>query len=195
MEQNIDIFITYNGTGNAYQSVAPILIDKYDSILPEFLINYWRENGLCNFKDGFFSMVNPDDYAEILSFFKKDTAHCHVVLRTAFGGLIYLNQKAKIRKRIEGEERKYNYICPIRRNVTHFTDYLHDVMNGWLTTEEIYAPLMFSNLYDQARKRLPPPAPDECYAFVPAIALGGDMDPDNIALVKQKEHLLFLSQL
>jgi hypothetical protein len=36
---------------------------------------------------------------------------------------------------------------------------------------------------------------DECFAFVPAFALGGSPETSDIEKVKLREHLLFLSQL
>ncbi len=68
-------------------------------------------------------------------------------------------------------------------------------MNGWLTDEAIYAPLMLYYLYISARKRLKAPAVDECYGFKPAIALGGDMYSESLEVFKIKEHLSFLAQL
>lgn len=188
--ESIELFYEYNGQGIFYQNVSDEVIYQYQNILPDFLINIWRDKGLSHFNDGFFWIVNPNDYKEIISLYKIDSSKLHVVLRTAFGGFIYFNEDGN-----NNPEKKYNYICPIYNQVSYFTNRLSAVMNGWLTSEDIYAPLMFSNLYEQARKKLPIPAPDECYGFVPAIALGGDFDADNIKIVKMKEHLSMLSQL
>lgn len=186
----IKAFHDFNGKETFYQNVKQNTIDKYQDILPKFLIKIWKDKGLSHYKDGFFWLVNPDEFEETISFFKTDISKIHVVMRTGFGGLIYLNEAGN-----DNPERKFNYLCPIYNNVTPLTDKLDVVMNGWLTTEEVYAPMMFSHIYEQARKRLPIPAADECYGFVPALALGGDFDADNIKIVKMKEHLSMLSQL
>ncbi|MDX2304714.1 MAG: GAD-like domain-containing protein [Microscillaceae bacterium] len=189
---NLRAFYEFNGDGIFYKDVPDDIIQKYSTTIPEFLLEIWKTKGLSFFKDGFFWLVNPDEYAEILSFFIPKNENLHVVIRTAFGGLIFLDDNST---KITNKGEPYNYLCPINKEITGFTDTLDAVMNGWLTTEEIYAPLMFSNFYAWARERLPIPAPDECYGFVPAIALGGDLDPENIQIVKIKEHMAILSQL
>jgi hypothetical protein len=189
---NLKAFYEFNGKGVKYQDISKDVIDKYGKILPEFLIDIWKKDGLSYFNDGFIWFVDPDEYSGILSFFIPESKNLHVIMRTAFGGLFFM-------KEFENEHpelvRKYNYFCPIYRKGIKMSTLLEDTLNGWLTTEELLAPYMFSNLYSRARKRLPIPLYDECYGFVPAIAMGGDTEPDNIQIIKQKEHLSFLAQI
>jgi predicted DNA-binding WGR domain protein len=185
-------FYEFNGKGVKYQDIPNEVIEKYSKMLPEFLIKIWQDEGLSSFNDGFVWFVNPDEYSGILSLFVPESENLHVIMRTAFGGLFFMKEHENEHPELV---RKYSYFCPIYRKGIEMSDQLEDTLNGWLTTEELLAPYMFSNLYSWARKRLPIPAYDECYGFVPAIAMGGDMEPDNIQIVKQKEHLSFLAQI
>lgn len=191
MNNKIKAFYQYNPLDSIYASVPDSTIEKYQKLLPKFFIEIWKNEGLSSHKDGFFWLVNPEEYHELIKQFIPAQTSLHVLMRTAFGGLIYFDENSHAQK---GKE-QYNYLCPIYLQVTPFTSSLEAVMNGWLTTTEIYAPLMFYDLYVMARTKLPRPAADECFGFSPAIALGGDMESDHIKLFKIKEHLSFLSQL
>lgn len=189
----IKTFLEYNPVDKIYSIVPKNIIEKYQSIFPKFLLNLWENEGLSSHKDGFFWLVNPEEYNEIISQFLPNSGNLHVVIRTAFGGLIYLDESAKSSRKKNREA--YNYLCPIYLQTTSMTSSLDAVMNGWLTTDEIYMPLMFYNIYAIGRKKIPRPESNECFGFSPAVALGGDIDPNNIKLFKIREHLLFLSQL
>jgi len=68
------------------------IIYKYQGILPDELLLYWKEYGFSSFKDGLFWLTNPDDYIELVRDYLKDTPfedreNLYVVARTAFGEL------------------------------------------------------------------------------------------------------------
>ena len=64
-----------------------------------------------------------------------------------------------------------------------------------LCDPEIQEKILRSSLHEQMLPRIGPPARDECYAFEPALALGGPGTPDTIRRVKIREHLAILAQL
>src|SRR5262249_23314352 len=68
-----------------------------------------------------------------------------------------------------------------------FTAQLEDPQ--WLVDE------MYKGLYDGAVGRLGPPSFDEMYTFVPALAMGGAMEPDYLQRVPAAEGLAILFQL
>lgn len=174
--------------GEKYEGVNAETISHYETKLPSFLIEMWKENGLSHFNDGFWLTVNPNDYSEIMSWFVSNPSDKIPVLRTAFGGLIYLDLKPQ-------DEFTYFYLCPIKNQVIPLSDRLEDVFNSWLTTDFLYEPLMFYPVYHQARLRLPIVKPDECYGFVPAIGLGGELNASNVTIQNLKAHLNLLSQI
>lgn len=65
----------------------------------------------------------------------------------------------------------------------------------WLCDKEIAEKILRVSLYQEAVARLGPPARDECYAFEPALALGGPGTADTLRRVAVREHLGILAQL
>jgi Uncharacterized conserved protein len=193
MPNNLTAFNEHNPKDGIYATIPKATVNKYQNKLPKALIDIWEKEGLSSYKDGFFWLVNPDEYKEIIYQFIPNEDTLHVLIRTAFGGLIYLNEQAKKQK--NNSQEKYNYLCPIYLQVTPLTSDFTALMNGWLTTEDIYIPLMLYEVFRTAKKRLPSLQSDQCFGFTPAIALGGDITPDNISVFNIKEHLGFLSQL
>ncbi|WP_324604070.1 T6SS immunity protein Tdi1 domain-containing protein [Paenilisteria weihenstephanensis] len=49
--------------------------------------------------------------------------------------------------------------------------------------------------YQEAVKKLGTPAYDECFGYVPLLALGGSEKMENLQKVKLKEHILLISAL
>ena len=193
MSEKLKAFFEYNPLSFSYEDMPATAIDKYEHILPDYLIETWKTYGISSYQDSFFFLVNPEDYSANLSQFLPDVTSKHVIIRTALGGLIYFDESAEEACKRGGQQ--YSYLCPHYLQITPFTSNLAAVMNGWLTDEAIYAPLMFYYLYTAARKRLKAPAVDECYGFNLALALGGDMSSESLTVFKIKEHLSFLSQL
>ena len=45
---------------------APDLVEKYQSLLPEKLLQLWQDDGFGSIADGYLKVVNPDDFVELL---------------------------------------------------------------------------------------------------------------------------------
>ncbi len=192
MHSEIRAFYEYNPLDEIYAAVPDSVISRYRGTLPDFLLEIWANDGLSTHKDGFFRLVNPDDYHQLINSFILSDQQLQVVLSTAFGGMIFYDPD---NASPTAQGKHYSFFCPVFLQRTPLSNDLDAIMKGWLTTEEIYVPLMLYNLYTLARKRLPRPTANECYGFVPAIALGGDLDAGQISLYKLKLHLDFLAQL
>lgn len=188
----LDAFYEFNGTGEQFREVPAKMIKKYEGHFPRALLDLWKNSGLSSYNDGFLWFVDPEEYTSIISFFIQDADHLRVIIRTAFGGLIFMDTEAS---ETQGSRKKYNYLCPIYKEVTPLTNSFSALLNGWLTTEDIFGPIMLYGMYRMARERLSKPKAIESYGFIPAIALGGDLDAGHIEVFGVKEHLLFLSQL
>lgn len=194
--ETLSIFFEYDGEGTFYEEVSPTILKKYNAILPKYLLDLWEKRGLLHFKERFYWLVNPDEYyTSFYALFNSEDTHTFVLMRTGFGGLFILQKDCSPAKKKTNVEGKYYYYCPIFNQTTYLADSFKDVLNGWLTTKEIYESLTLWPIYKQATERLPKIEPNECYGFVPAIALGGDLDVENIKIIPIKEHLAFLAQL
>ena len=184
------------------QSVDQETLNRYQGVLPDRLLGYWKEYGFCGYGEGLFWLVNPVDYEELLELWLKDTPlwgkeNYYVFARSAFGRLYVWGDKS-------GDE-------------TRITPYEHTIMpvdmpNAPLTTEqrERFFGISISGinkkspdaydkddkfLFKKALKKLGTLEPDEMYAFVPALALGGVADLKFLQKVKLQEQLSILAQL
>lgn len=68
--------------------VNTALIEKYTGLLPNKIIDLWKECGFGVFYNGYLKVINPDDYIEIVkkSYFKGDISI--PIMITAFGDII-----------------------------------------------------------------------------------------------------------
>lgn len=158
-------------------------IAKYTGILPDFLLEEWRERGFSHYMKGLLQTTNPEDYYDVLEGWVTEPQKCHVVLRTAFGSMYYL------------KDSEYHYISVVHNLFSHLQKRLDFIIRFSLCNKENQKGILYKDIYTKAFKRLGAPGSDEVYAFIPAIALGGNYSPDTIKLAKLKEHLSFLEQI
>ena len=105
-----------------------------------------------------------------------------VFLRTAFGHLYFWQNGAVHSLDVHGG------------SVSEVTKRIHRIFT-LLCDKEVAEKMVRASLYQEAVKRLGPPTRDECYAFEPALALGGPGTADTLRRVAIREHLGILAQL
>ncbi|WP_119079985.1 T6SS immunity protein Tdi1 domain-containing protein [Chitinophaga alhagiae] len=181
----IDVFLRRHPKDEgSFPPAAATTIDKYSSRLPGFLLQLWKENGYCSFSKGFFWLVNPDDLAEETAAVAPDFKGALPALRTGLGAVFFEHNGA------------WHSYDPVYLDVTSYENFsLADVMNYSVTADESLNEYYYHHLYKKAYKRLGPVSYDECYGFVPAVALGGELAADSLQKVKLREYLQILSQL
>jgi hypothetical protein len=151
--------------------------------------------------DGFLHVVTPEvldgTLAEWLGGFQPSRTP---FARTALGDMIYirdLREKAQAMG-LDPELARTAHdvsLIDVRFKRTKvlamsFDDFVSDLADpAWLASE------LDKGLYDAAVERLGPPTFDEIYAFVPALGLGGAMDPDNLERQQADVALAILLQL
>jgi len=106
-----------------------------------------------------------------------------VILRTGFGDMIYWANSA-----FQLVDVDYGEHSTLTARAEVLFEYV-------LCPGELLEKVLDEPIFKKALPRLGPPAPDECYGYVPAIALGGTHEPSNLKRVKLNEHLSILSQL
>ena len=159
-------------------------IAQFKGILPDFLLQEWQQRGFASYANGLLITTNPNDFYDVMEDWDDEPQKCHLVMRIAFGGFYYL----------KNEEFHYRSVVH-NLKPTGFGKDLEVIIEFGLTDKGTQRDMFFSNIYTKALKHLGEQAYDEVYAFVPAIALGGDYNPASVQKVKLKEHLAFLSQL
>ena len=163
--------------------VSEEIIKKYESIIPSRFIQLWKTYGFGSFMQGYFKIINPDDYINFVraSYFEQSGIP---LLITAFGDIIVW------------ERQKYLYAVFYRYNTFDCVDtdncdfFFDDICDFDFQKKD----LRMKN-YNEALQLLGIPAYDECYAYVPLLSLGGAEKPENLQKVKLREHLELMFQM
>ncbi len=185
-----------------HQTPVPELsFKKFQGVLPDQLLKYWREEGWCGYANGLFWTVNPEDYSGLVELWLSDTPYeeiddYHVIARTAFGKLHAWGAR---------NNRSLVISCP--------TNSLVAIDKELRTPEEdptLAMQIFFSSkskkgcdlkdatgksLFDQALKKLGPLAPNEVYGFEPALVAGGANRVENLSKLDLFAHLTILREL
>lgn len=156
---------------------------RYEGRLPEALLTLWREVGRCAYGDGLLWFSDPEQFRDIVDdWVDFEPEATHVFLRTAFAHL-YLWYDGSA------------YSLDVQRGgLSQVTDDI-ELLFVLLGDEEIRERILRAPLFAEVNPRLGPLARDECYAFVPALALGGPGTPETVEKVKIREQLGILAQV
>jgi hypothetical protein len=158
-------------------------LKAYTGRLPATLLAEWEESGWCAYGRGLLWTVNPDEYTDILSDWVSNAELMIAYLRTAFGSIIYW----------DGSDNYFlDVLIGYRGKI--FRD-IGSVFNWHLCNDDYLDDVVRRPEFEEALPILGPPQRDECYAFTPAIALGGPGAADSLKRVKLREHLALLAQL
>ena len=164
-------------------SVSDDALRRYHGALPDELLAEWREVGWCCYEKGLLWLVDPQQFADVLDDWGPfDGAVPVVFLRTAFAHL-YLWHEGSV------------YSLDVQRGGLSRVTTRIDRMFTLLCDPEIKEKILRASLFEQAVPLLGGLARDECYAFEPALALGGSGALETLRRVKIREHLAILAQL
>jgi hypothetical protein len=170
--------------GPAYQAI-PVLPQDLASLsgtVPDPLIELWQSDGWAGYGKGLFWTIDPRHLADLLPRWPLMPTASMCFGRDAFANLYLLS---------DGMVYQYNVHRDEPDMVAMELDLFIEVC---LDDSEFRKSYMWSDLFDEVLKRLPPLRRDECYAFFPALALGGSVDAASLRSVKYYEHLEFLVQ-
>ena len=168
---------------NVISTVSNELINKYKTKLPEEVVMIWQEYGFGTFYNGYLKVINPDDFIVSL---EKSYFQGYVsipIFATAFGDLITWekNQFVGIVKYRYGD----NDIIS-----DGFEFFIDDVTDGELDEEYLSI-----SQYNEAIKKYGSLEYDECFGYVPLLALGGKESVDNLKKVKIREHIALVTEM
>ena len=203
MDESFAYFHNDEGFGPAINTAAvpPEVIAKFKGKLPDQLLSYWRQHGWSGYGNGLFWLVNPDEYEPALEAWIGDTPLMesdayYVIARSAFGEMFLWGAKSGQSLDIKS---LWGMMFP-RDN----SERVSQGKSGMLIQNFIVGldkkgldqkDHLDKPLFDRASKTLGSLAPDEMYAFEPALAIGGKADLKNLRKVKAVEHLVMLAQL
>ncbi|HHT7755651.1 TPA: T6SS immunity protein Tdi1 domain-containing protein [Streptococcus suis] len=164
-------------------SMPDDVIDKYKQQIPKELLELWKKEGQCLLLNGYLRVVNPDDYLKFIqrTYFRGKLSI--PIFITAFGDIITLeeNKYLRIVRYKDGD------FVSILENTYYFLLDLED--------EELLEDYFEIQLYEEAVARFGTLSFDQCFGFVPLLALGGQKHISNIDKVNTLEHLSLITQL
>jgi len=165
------------------EKIGKDLIDKYQSILPEKLLDIWREYGFGELLDGYLRIINPDDYQQLIkdTYFRGNISI--PIFVTAFGDVITYEEGDYIGM-IKYKYGSFNLISK------RFSYFLEDIADDYFLNECFQL-----SMYESALNLLGKLGHDECYGFVPLLGLGGKEEASNLKIVKTREHIALITQL
>jgi hypothetical protein len=194
MDEHFSFFLENFGPATDRQEVPQSSLIRYKNRLPKQLLDYWQEHGWCGYAQGLLWTVNPREYENILSDllaegpFDQDEK-CHVIARGAFGVLYVWGEKSGHCINIS------TYAARYRKFSSKFTGEKIDfgVQVFFSSLQPGYNDVV--GLFQPALDKLGKLSSSEMYGLVPALALGGSMELENLHKLPTIEHLEFLSQL
>jgi hypothetical protein len=203
IDEDFEYFYRNSGFGPAVDTrpVGEATLTFYRGKLPEKLLEYWKAYGFSGYGSGLFWMTDPSEYSEVLNAWIYGTPlygtdDFHVIGRTAFGRLMVWGTRTGPCMTILSMT---SMIFP-KDNSKWMSQGKGDFLaSSWVERldkvdldeeDEAGKPL-----FERAVKQLGHLAPDEMYAFTPALRAGGPCRLDHLKKVKAVEHLMLLAQL
>ncbi len=164
-----------------HSKVPEEIIRKYEGKIPEPFVEIWKAYGFGSFMQGYFKVINPDDYIAFVrkSYFEKKSIP---LLATAFGDIIVWERNEFIYILLY----RYNDFDGISKGCKYFFSDLED--------KEFIEDCIKPKNFKEAVQMLGSPAYDECYGYVPLLSLGGAEKAENLQKVKLREHLELMYQ-
>ena len=164
------------------------LVAHYRDLIPSEVINVWEQYGFGTFRDGYLKIVNPADYAELLANTYQHTstpaptsASSLVLFATAMGDLLVW-------------ERGYLMLVDYRHGHTNSVAKNFKLLFRNITNSFYLSNTLRWEPYLAARERLGEPAFDECFGYVPLLALGGPETVEHLEKMKLREHIALIGQ-
>ena len=168
----------------AFYCEAPAkIIEKYEEQIPPELLEIWQICGFGTFANGYIKIINPDDYTDILenSYFASEVSV--PIFVTGFADIITWEEG-----RFLGlvEYRKSDVtIYPF--NISHFLSKYH--------TSRCVVEFLDNDQYHEAVKLLGKLKYDECFGYVPLLALGGNEQAEKLHKMKIIPHIDLITDM
>lgn len=156
-------------------------IGIFEEILPEEMHYIWKEYGLGSFFGGYFKVIDPRAYSDLIeeTFFAGED--CVPLMATALGDVLVWDVEAASYELIMYRYGIYRLISK------HFFRLLSD--RSFVDSE------LEPKNYKKAVELCGVPDYDECFGYVPLLALGGGETPEHLKRCKTREHIYLISQL
>jgi len=199
--ETFELLIEELGQPSLIMPIEDNLIEKYHSNMPKLLIENWQQESFCQFKNGFYSIINPDEWQDVVDVWLENTPFQHLgnfyaLARNAFGCIYIYNSNTGTQLRID------TIMGNISGSIKDYKDefdfnYAIKTFYGFVKPEYLDFEINNKPIFKKAVKKLGPLGWYEMYAFEPAFALIGDaaLTMDNLVKVDARIHMLLLRDL
>jgi len=193
-----DVIQTY-GTPKTHAELSPAQMDSWINVVPDSLIDFWKEYGQCSTANGALWFPDPADFSGLMEIIFKndpeiDHTKCHLIAYSAFGKCFIWSEE--------------------------YQDISIDLIIGWcfapgftdnkLSENENRRVVSFAgalqedrfdeedsrgyNLLFRCKNKYGPLKLGECYGFFPALVMGGSGDLETVQRVDALAHFAILAQ-
>ena len=160
--------------------------------MPKELIEVWRKYGFGSLLNGYLKIVNPEDYKEVLveSYIQTEDEPIEftsVIFATGIGDLLiweYVDEEYGNLVLLNYRKGKYSIIDS---SLEFFFDDLQ--------SKSYLEKYLDWNPYTDATEKLGIVSYEECFGYVPVLALGGKEKVENLQKVKLKEQIYIITDL
>ncbi|MGY4645329.1 T6SS immunity protein Tdi1 domain-containing protein [Cellulomonas sp. URHB0016] len=172
-------------TFSHFTTVAPIADDtiaRFADQVPAPVVTAWREHGAGLVGDGYVRLLDPDHARQMLDGVVGMPEGTVPVLATALADLVFWIEPLF-------------HIARFRWGVIETLHFDAALLFADVQKDEVLDGVLERGPYTQAVGRLGVPGIDECYGYVPLLALGGSSDPSHLDRGGLWEHLAVVMQL
>ena len=166
-----------------HSDVSTETIQKYEGVLSEDVIELWKEYGYGSFYHGFFQIINPDEYIDLMK--ESIASHNHNAIPLFTTGMCDL---------IVWEE-DFLRGCFYRNALM---DNVSKTLEGFfftLASKKITESRLCISPYYEAVEKYGQPEYGYGFGYVPLLPLGGKKSVDNLDKVEVKTHIQINAQL
>ncbi len=191
------VFIDEVGEATTSRCVPEVEIEKWKGKLPELLLNYWRNESWSSYYNGLLTIVNPEDYEDIVDEWLENTYLeevdiFHAIAINGFGNLYLCGEVTGCCVTVSP---LHNTIFVDKKSLKNKIDNVN--LNFDIESFFIGYDIEYQNsvLFEKAVKKFGPLGDYEIFGFEPALILDGELDIKYIQKVDARIHLSILAQL
>lgn len=166
------------------QKAEENVVNHFKAKLPAQLIDFWKAYGFGVFMNGYLKIVNPSAFQTDLDDAYNNADGEIVIAITAFGDFLTWT----------GDAVRAIYFKNGHESIIESGDDMEWFFDMDLADEGFLKDNLNDGHFSSAKERLGELEFDECYGYVPLLAMGGREKAENLQRVKLKEHIALIKQ-
>lgn len=168
------------------EKVSEETIKKYEDKLPNEMIGIWKEYGYGQFMGGYFKLINPDDYIDFVRGTYYNGKISIPLMLTGFGDVVVWRPDLEENDKQEGFLTLLHYKYEDVEVLSSGMDFIWD---DFIKSKSCREEELELKEFEEAVKMHGEIGYDECFGYVPILAIGGSKKTENLQKVKIREHL------